>query len=158
LQLVEREFRAARPHQGRHIEPGRGVALDRDALMPAAGVGAAPQAARPHAPAELPGLSEGLRRHENRVRTSGRFVKCHRSGPVAASALKESFCPPSAIHGQRDRSARLPYFGHPYVVNFTIESDAAGWQRRHAVCVYFCWTSERNFAESVPAVLLKATT
>jgi hypothetical protein len=34
-----------------------------------------PQAAGPHAPAELPGLSKGLRRHGNRMGTPGRFVK-----------------------------------------------------------------------------------
>ena len=32
MQLIERELGAASPHQGRHVEPDRRVAFDRDPL------------------------------------------------------------------------------------------------------------------------------
>ena len=55
VQLIEREHGASGPHQGRHVEPNRHVALNRDPLVAAVVVRAAPQAPRADAPAELPG-------------------------------------------------------------------------------------------------------
>jgi hypothetical protein len=68
-ELVEREAVAARPDERFHIEVGARVAVDRDPLVATLWRGPGDEAPDANAPAEPPGLSEGVDSHENKMRT-----------------------------------------------------------------------------------------
>jgi hypothetical protein len=59
FKLIQRKLLAARPDERLHVELGRGLALDLQAAGARFGPGRQPQASHPHAPPELPGLSQG---------------------------------------------------------------------------------------------------